>query len=310
MAEDNPRRWYKGDLHFHCERSTMAEMLATYQRRGYDFCISTEHDAVYDVATHIGSDGLCRLNSSDGLTRQPLLLIPGSEMSLTIPRGPGQDGPVPDGMPAHLGAYPLADPVEKQSPAWVTLAGLRQRPQPPIVTVNHPLAGGTPDRKWGANTVLEAIAHGVTHMELNPRNHGIEAALLLWDEVLTAGHHLIGVLTNDAHETGNIGRYGSTMVRANTLTAAAILEGLRQGDCYALESGSRARLRRYQLTGGAVTIAVTGAQELHFIGSEGRTRHIAYSEDGQYQPTGAERYVRVEAIDNDGRRLFTQPLWL
>ena len=62
----------------------MPEMLAAYRRRRYDFCVSTEHDAVHQQAPYCGPDGLC--HPTDGARAdRPLLLVGGSEMSLTIP---------------------------------------------------------------------------------------------------------------------------------------------------------------------------------------------------------------------------------
>ena len=302
------QRWYKGELHFHCERSTMPEMLAAYRRRRYDFCVSTEHDAVHQRAPYCGPDGLCHPTDQAEAGR-PLLLVGGSEMSLTIPSvsadGPGES----TGKPVHVGAFPMGAPVEKHAPTWPIFGQLRRLARPPIIVVNHPLAGA-PERHWSADDVCAAIGHGATHLELNPRNHDISQSLGLWDTVLSRGQRVYGVLTNDAHEVANIGRYGATLVRAAALTAEAIVTGLRQGACYALESGCRARLRHVQCEGREIVAAVNDAEELHFIGAEGRILHSVYAAAGHCQAPAAERYVRVEAVDDGGRRLFTQPVWL
>ncbi|MAG36347.1 MAG: hypothetical protein CL878_08895 [Dehalococcoidia bacterium] len=306
-AQSAAQQWYKGELHFHCERSTIPEMLATYRRRRYDFCISTEHDAVHQLAPYRGPDGLCHSDPARTGAGRPLLLMGGSEMSLTIPRSAAKGAA--EGMPVHVGAFPLRAPVEKSALAWPTLDRLRQLARPPIIAINHPRAGGL-ERHWSEADVIEAIAHGATHLELNPRNHGIELSLRLWDAVLSQGHQVYGILTNDAHEMANIGRYGATLVQATALTAEAIVAGLRQGACYALESGCRARLRHVLCNSQEITANATDAQELHFIGAKGRTLHVVYAEEGHYQASAEERYVRIEAVDDNGRRLFTQPVWL
>ena len=302
------RRWYKGELHFHCEQSTMPEMLATYRRRRYDFCVSTEHDAVHQRAPYCGPDGLCHPADQMEADR-PLLLVGGSEMSLTIPGAPADGAAETTGKPVHVGAFPLRAPVEKHAPTWHIFAQLRQLVRPPLIVVNHPLAGG-PERHWSEADVIAAIAHGATHLELNPRNHGIEASLGLWDAVLSRGQRVYGVLTNDAHGVTHIGRYGATLVQAAALTAEAIVAGLRRGACYALEAGCRARLSHVARDGRGIAATVTDAEELHFIGAEGRTLHSVYAAAGHYQAPAAERYVRIEAVDDDGRRLFIQPVWL
>ena len=286
----------------------MPEMLAAYRRRRYDFCVSTEHDAVHQQAPYCGPDGLCHPTDEAGADR-PLLLVGGSEMSLTIPGDPANGGTATGGKPVHVGAFPLRAPVEKHAPTWPIFGQLRQLARPPIIVVNHPLAGA-PERHWSADDVSAAIGHGATHLELNPRNHGIEGGLRLWDEVLSRGQRVYGVLTNDAHEVTNIGRYGATLVRAAALTTEAIVAGLRRGACYALESGCRARLSHVRRDGREIAAAVTDAQELHFIGAEGRTLHCVYAAAGHCQAPAAEHYVRIEAVDDDGRRLFTQPIWL
>ena len=179
------RRWYKGELHFHCERSTMPEMLAAYRRRRYDFCVSTEHDAVHQRAPYCGPDGLCHPTGGAGADR-PLLLVGGSEMSLTIPGAAADGAGATTGKPVHVGAFPLRAPVEKHAPTWPIFGQLRQLARPPLIVVNHPLAGA-PERHWSADDVCAAIGHGATHLELNPRNHGIEGGLGLWDAVLSRG---------------------------------------------------------------------------------------------------------------------------
>ena len=171
------RRWYKGELHFHCERSTMPEMLAAYRRRRYDFCVSTEHDAVHQRAPYCGPDGLCHPTDGTEVDR-PLLLVGGSEMSLTIPGAAVDGAGVASGKPVHVGAFPLRAPVERHAPTWPIFAQLRQLARPPLIVVNHPLAGA-PERHWSADDVCAAIGHGATHLELNPRNHGIEGGLRL-----------------------------------------------------------------------------------------------------------------------------------
>ena len=108
----------------------------------------------------------------------------------------------------------------------------------------------------------------------------------------------------------HIGRYGATLVQAAALTAEAIVAGLRRGACYALESGCRARLSYVRREGREIAAAVTDAEELHLIGTEGRILHSVYAAAGHYRAPAAERYVRIEAVDDDGRRLFTQPVWL
>ena len=111
------RRWYKGELHFHCERSTMPEMLAAYRRRRYDFCVSTEHDAVHQQAPYCGPDGLCHPTDGTEVDR-PLLLVGGSEMSLTIP-GAAADGAgrgQRPRKPVHVGAFPLASARRETCP--------------------------------------------------------------------------------------------------------------------------------------------------------------------------------------------------
>lgn len=286
----------------------MPEMLAAYRRRRYDFCVSTEHDAVHQQAPYCSPDGLC--HPTDGTRAdRPLLLVGGSEMSLTIPGAAADGANAANGKPVHVGAFPLRAPVEKHAPTWPIFAELRQLDRPPIIVVNHPLAGA-PERHWSADDVCAAIGHGATHMELNPRNHGIEGGLRLWDEVLSRGQRVYGVLTNDAHEVTNIGRYGATLVQAAAFTAEAIVAGLRRGACYALESGCRARLRHVRREDQEIAAAFTDAEELHFIGAEGRTLHSVYTTAGHCQAPTTERYVRVEAVDDGGRRLFTQPVWL
>ena len=49
---------------------------------------------------------------------------------------------------------------------------------------------------------------------------------------------------------------------------------------------------------------------MRFIGNDGRLLKAADASTATYTVSGTERYVRIEAIDADGSRAWSQPLFL
>jgi hypothetical protein len=102
-------------------------------------------------------------------------------------------------------------------------------------------------------------------------------------------------------------------VRADTLTAPAILGAIRRGDFYAS-------------TGVAIRDLVASQTELRlamdmkttddirftteFVGRGGRVLATVRGQEATYRVRGNEGYVRARVVDSNGRRAWTQAVFI
>jgi len=99
------------------------------------------------------------------------------------------------------------------------------------------------------------------------------------------------------------------LARARSLGREDIVGALRSGDFVAVEEGCKARPRIAGVGGrkGSYEVAAEGAEEISFVGSDGKVLDRTKGSRARYRIRGNEGYVRAEAKDEEGLRLFAQP---
>ena len=154
-----------------------------------------------------------------------------------------------------------------------------------------------------------AYDFGVRYFELNARRERIQEMVDLWDSCLSSGMFLMATLSTDAHGLAGIRRCGYVLVHARSLRRESILEALRSGDFVAVEEGCKARPEIAGTGGrkGFYEVAAQGATEISFVGSDGKLLDRIKGSRARYRIRGNEGYVRAEAKDEEGLRLFAQP---
>jgi len=99
------------------------------------------------------------------------------------------------------------------------------------------------------------------------------------------------------------------MVRADTLTAPAILASLRRGDFY---SSTGISLRDYQVNSREMSVEIVPNSDrrylTEFIGAGGKVLAAATGTSARYVIRGNEGYVRARVSDSSGRRAWMQPV--
>ena len=139
-----------------------------------------------------------------------------------------------------------------------------------------------------------------------------------WDSVLSRGKLLFGVADDDSHsykpqdaENPDMARPGRgwIWVRADTLSADAIVRALRRGDFYA---STGITLRELKVDSGQYRLEITPAGDrrylTEFIGQGGRILARSTTLRPSYRITGGEGYVRARISDSSGRMAWTQPV--
>ena len=193
--------------------------------------------------------------------------------------------------------------------------------------------GWTPTKPVDMNLVtsIEVINGGG-----NPATH-------FWEQQLLQGHRLTAIGGSDNHHAdwpqqkpGSIG-YPTTVIYAQNLSVAGILDGIRSGRVFIDVTGSRDRLLDMNARAGSTSATMGGdleprgdvvSLEVHAVGCDGGSIHFFV--DGKTSPDlpslpisggdqtlraewhadGGRHFLRVEAHDaNDHLLLFGNPIY-
>ncbi|HEU0032695.1 MAG TPA: CehA/McbA family metallohydrolase [Kofleriaceae bacterium] len=222
----NPeRRWYKGDFHVHSSESGDAnaslDQIATLaKQRGLDFVNLSDHN----TSSHLA------LAAAVQPTYPDVLLLRGAEITTYA---------------GHGNAVGLSSYVEHRiGYQGRTIGGVLDdvTAQGALFIVNHPsldlgdncigCAWNHPDTPWDKVSGIEIITGkwDVVERLFVPR------AIALWDQLLTDGHRIAAIGGSDDHRAGTgtgltdtpLGS-PTTLVLADGLSEAAIMEGIRKG---------------------------------------------------------------------------------
>ncbi|GLC28383.1 CehA/McbA family metallohydrolase [Roseisolibacter agri] len=321
------QRWYRGNTHVHTRESDgnrpPEEVARWYRDHGYHFLVVTDHERITDPAP---------LNAQLGKPGA-FLVIAGQEITQQV-----ADASHPQGIrQAHVVSIAPARVVlplgEKGIAQGTTVAAMYAshlaavRAAGGLAQVNHPnfrwsvrledmaaLPDSTPFELWNAQPRINNLGgddgHGRTSLSTEA----------LWDSLLTRGRLLWAVGSDDAHNFAALDDAETTrpggawiMVRADTLTPAAIVGAMRAGRFYAttgvLLADVAADARAVEVTVAAPTNPRDDRRyRTRFVGRGGRTLAVVAGTRARYAIRGDEGYVRAVVVDSDGRTAWTQPL--
>jgi hypothetical protein len=296
-------RFWRGNLHTHSTRSdgilAPDEVCRRYRAEGYDFLALTDH--------FIGHYGYPVVDTTpfrkDGFTT-----ILGAEL---------HSGTTSNGELWHILAVGLPpDFAPANTPGFVPIAGQETGPEiaaravaaGAYVAIAHP--------QWSGLTIedcrsLASIAHAVEIY-----NHGCATGcdrpdgFYMADQLLTEGHRLNMIATDDAHfsEPDHFG--GWTMVKSETLEPTALLDALKRGDFY---SSQGPELRDVRVEDGALIVECSAVTSIIAIGWGTGAKAV----HGQSLTHGSvplarlnnSPWVRAAVIDAAGKRAWSNPIW-
>ncbi len=278
-------RWYKANLHTHTTTSdgdaSVEQRLRQYREKGYQILAITDHDQTNDV---------------EGYSTEKFLVVSGMETHppcpghyeryhltcLNIPHG----SKIPDGadVNARIALVKKAGgEVVLSHPYW---SGL---------TIDHLLA------------VRGQIAVEVFNATCTRFGKGFSS--VHWDNLLNQGRMILAVAVDDTHRGRDI-FMGWTMIKAESLTVEAVMEALRTG-CYYSSCGPV--IEDLRLEDRKVVLRCSPVVEVHFVCASWRG-HSLYADGGE-EMTRAEfalkedaRFVRLEVVDREGNRAWSNPL--
>ncbi len=283
-----PGRWWKGNLHTHTTASdgelSPPQAAARYRALGYDFLALTDHLVVSEP-----------LDAPEGL-----LIVPGAEYHTWA------------GNPERFWHFvslgtkrPIAGAL---GPVEALAAGIRENSE--YWWVAHP--------KWSNLAETDALdVDGLPALEVyngaceRARERGDSEAV--WDYALAAGRRLNALSVDDTHAGAEVG-LGWTMLRASAerLDLGAVWEALRRGHWY---STNGPLIHDVRVDGNVVSAWTSPARAITFVARSPDGRRF-YSDDGalvdraEYEIKGTETYLRVQVEDAEGRRAFSNPLYV
>lgn len=277
-TDEQGNRWYKGNLHLHTTVSdgarTPEEASRLYKEAGYDFIAYTDHWV-----------------HADETNAEGLLVLAGCEYDI------GSN--VADGIwhIVSIGATSAPDVTRACTPTEV-VAAIHEKDG--FAVLAHPA--------WSLNTPEQMLSvEGVDATEIYNSLSGLPHNCrpysgLLTDMLAARGVYWPLLATDDTHFYGLSDTCRSFIyVRAEACTRAALMSALRKGDFYASQ-GPRLQVWR---EGDSVKVACSPVEEIVYYTARVWTPNRSQTGEGlthgEYPVTAADRFVRVEVRDAEGR---------
>lgn len=294
----------KGALHCHTTRSDgKVEPAATVQLHkdhGYDFLAVTDH----------------RLYNYDNFGVEGITILPGMEMdgNFTKPEGDKQVhchhivciGPEKDkGNGYHQDERFERWVIERPEDSQPHIDAIHARGN--LTIYAHPQWSGTPAREFEmltGNFAMEIFNSGCVI------ENRLDMNAAYWDELLCQGKRIWGVATDDGHQLSHHCKGWVCVASENNVSA--ILDALKSGAFYA---SCGPEIFDFYVEHGTAHIKCSPVQEIQFIHFRSPYKVLAAQEDGPLTAGSmalrpGSNYVRACVVDAQGRRAWTNPIFL
>ena len=301
-AFEGNKKLLKGGLHCHTTRSdgkgTPEETMRLHAENGYDFLAITDH-RIYNRANYAPDTGLT--------------LIPGIEINSYMDRGNGVRhlhvvclGPDDESNSFENDEKYICDDVADQFEFQRYLDDVHARGN--ITFYCHPEWSSTPAKyfdKMVGNFAFEIWNSG------GAIDNSQDTNAMYWDELLGEGVRLFGVAVDDGHAMKHHCK-GWVMVNAEN-DVRSILAALSEGKFYS--SCGPVIHDFYVNDDGYAVIEADDCQKIWFCSDKhparqfymGRNEVINHAE---LNLKGEYKYVRAVVMDKEGRRAWTNPIFL
>lgn len=292
---DKPGRFWKGNLHTHTSKSDggldVDEVITAYRRQGYDFLAITDHYMERFGYPIIATE---RFRDSEFTT------LIGAELHAPA---------LAHGEPWHLLAVglPLDFPRPEPDDDGATIAR-RAAQTGAYVAIAHP--------SWYSLTLSDAmsidVAHAVEVYNHTAHHHNDRGdSWGIADQLLMAGRKVHAIATDDAHFTTRPDYFGGWVhVRSESLDPDSLLAALKEGHFYASQGPA---IHGVHIAADEILIETSPVRTVFLTGPGSRCRHQRgdrlTSVSFPRQPFSGS-YCRVTAVDDWGRRAWTNPIWL
>lgn len=312
-AFQKPGQFYKGNIHGHSTNSdgalSPAEVAEAYRDQGYDFISITDH-YMPEVSYSTRQTWQRAVTDTTDLRSGDFTTIIGAEIhapalvngeiwhlvAVGIPADFAQIGPDEQGIDIARRSYENGAFVGIAHPAWYTL------------TIDETLP-------------LLPYSHAIEVYNTASGSGGRADAWYFADELFTMGHRLHAYAADDSHRIHPVGAFHDAFgawihVKSESLDPDSLLEALKAGHYY---SSTGPEFEDIQWDGEVLRIQSTPVDRYYVSGKGARTRPVYGGNlteceipmnlnNGEGLAWGD--YFRVTAIDADGNKAWSQPIWL
>lgn len=305
FASQSKLKWYKGNTHTHTLNSdgdsTPDEVVRWYREHQYQFLVLTDHNYLTSV------EGLNAVQGAD----EKFLVIKGEEVTDEFEKKPIHINSLnPASLVKPQGGTSVLDTMQRDVDAIRAARG--------VPHINHPnfhWAITANDLRQLNNTKLFEIYNG--HPQVNNLGGGgVPGLEEMWDIILSSGKLMYGIAVDDAHHfkrpwdvTASTPGHGWVYVRAESLSAPAIIAALERGDFYA---STGVELADYEATPKQLKLTIKETKyskyRTQFIGRDGKVLSEVTTSPAVYNVQGSEGYVRAKVIESNGVFAWTQPI--
>lgn len=296
--------WYKGNTHCHSTNSDgnvpPEKVVQWYKNHNYNFLVISDHNFLTDTKSlDIDPDDSFILipgdEVSDSFDKKPIHIVGINIQSLVLPQS-GHD---------------ITSTLQNNIDAIKNAGGISQ--------IAHPNFGWafTDKEMLGLKNVKLFEVYNF-HPSVN--NHGglnSPSTEKIWDNLLSKGKEIFGIITDDTHNYTDFTRYnanpgrGWVVVKSQTLSPETVTDALFKGDFY---SSSGVELNNISITDKVYRIDIKqrGSNKYitRFIGKNGKILKETDELSSEYIFKGNEYYVRAKILSSSGNFALTQPVFI
>jgi hypothetical protein len=284
----SPGNWYRANLHSHTTVSdgdlSPADCCEFYRRNGYHILAITDH---WNVADHASE-------------RKDFLVIHGAEL----------DG----GQPAQGSSFHIVG-INMRARGRVP-AMERERAQNVVDFIREDGGEVFIAHPYWSGLMAPEIAELAGCFAVEVYNTGCDLEILRgfsmvqWDDLLHTGHPVGAVAVDDGHHSAVDHGLAWTMIRAEELSAEAVMDALRKGRYY---SSIGPEIKDIRIAAGRIRVKTSPVRSIALVGAPTKGDR-AFGRDGrnitqaEFSLPNRGRYCRFEAIDRNGMRAWSNPI--
>jgi hypothetical protein len=309
------KQFYKGNMHAHSTVSdgelTPDESVEEYKKRGYQFLMFTEHE-IYSNYSRFNSADFITIQGYEARVKLPpgdirdyhFIIMPGSDEAMKKAKKPMFSHGQNLGIPYCSGYEDLQRDIDDKLDRGY------------MVMINHPF--------WSRVEYDEILPlKGLFAVEVYNFSSQIVENMgesnVTWDALLRNGYRLWGTAVDDNHNRSAIDANicdsfgGFVCVKADSLTERDICNAIAEGSFYA---SMGPEIYEFSLDGDRVHFECSPAAMVYLNGHVRQIKH-AVAEVGEplitqfdAKLTGDEQYIRMECYDRNGKKAYTNPIFI
>lgn len=277
--------WLKGNTHTHTISSdgkcTPGELALEYKRHGYDFVFLTDHDK----------------RTMPEKTIEKPLLIPAEEVACSF-----------KGYDYHfvcLGLKKEWTAGSCRSPMQVLARARREKA---FIVQAHPYWCGAPSHKCVYQGGLTCPGVEV-YNKVCDRMIAKGYSSVHWDDLLDAGHRILGFAVDDTHLHSDIAG-GWIMVKARSCAPDAILTAIRNGNFY---SSQGPEIKSIVIRGREIKLVCSPVTRINFITNRAGGSSICAVTpkltEAVWTVSKGNTYARIELVGASGKIAWSNPIY-